>query len=110
MPQTNPMTQTINASEARRGFSQLLNEVFRGEKRVVVEKSGIPVAAIISAADLERFTRYEEECRQDMQAIESIREAFKDVDPEEIEREAVRAVREVRRENWEREQATRNQP
>ena len=44
-----PMTKTIKASVARQQFSQLLNDVFRGKIRVVVEKSGIPVAAIISA-------------------------------------------------------------
>jgi prevent-host-death family protein len=51
------MTKTIKASDARQQFSQLLNEVFREESRVVVEKSGIPVAAIIPAKDLQRLTK-----------------------------------------------------
>jgi prevent-host-death family protein len=55
------MTKTIKASEARQHFSQLLNEVFRRESRVVVEKSGIPVAAIISAEDFKRLARLEQE-------------------------------------------------
>jgi prevent-host-death family protein len=49
------MTKTIKASEARQQFSQLLNEVFRRETRVIVEKSGIPVAAIVSAEDFKRL-------------------------------------------------------
>jgi prevent-host-death family protein len=49
MQEPEPMTKTIKASVARQQFSQLLNEVFRKEARIVVEKSGIPIAAIISA-------------------------------------------------------------
>ena len=41
------MTQVMKASEARAQWSQLLNKVFRSQTRVVVEKSGIPVAAVI---------------------------------------------------------------
>ncbi len=58
----NPRSRTseiIKASEARQQWSQILNRVFRGETRVLVEKSGIPGAAIISADDLERFTIWE---------------------------------------------------
>lgn len=91
-----PVTQTIKASEARQTFSQLLNRVFRGEVRVVVEKSGIPVAAIISARDLEWLQRYEEEREQDFAVLDEFREAFKDVPDEELEREVARAVAEAR--------------
>jgi prevent-host-death family protein len=56
-----PMTKTIKASVARQQFSKMLNEVFRGESRVVVEKSGIPVAAIIPAKDLQLLARLEQE-------------------------------------------------
>jgi prevent-host-death family protein len=55
------MTKTIKASVARQQFSKMLNEVFRGESRVVVEKSGIPVAAIIPAKDLQLLARLEQE-------------------------------------------------
>lgn len=91
-----PATQTIKASEARQTFSQLLNRVFRGEVHVVVEKSGIPVAAIISARDLEWLQRYEKEREQDFAVLDEFREAFKDVPDEELEREVARAVAEGR--------------
>jgi prevent-host-death family protein len=61
MREQEPMTKTIKASEARQQFSQLLNEVFRRENRVLIEKSGIPVAAIISAQDLQLLARLEAE-------------------------------------------------
>jgi prevent-host-death family protein len=92
------MIKTIKASVARQQFSQLLNDVFRTENRVVVEKSGIPVAAIIPAKDLQRLTRLEAERNRDFAILDEIREAFKDVPAEEIEREVAKALSEVRKE------------
>ena len=91
-----PMTQTLKVSEARQNFSQVLNQVFRGEKRVLVEKSGIPVAAIISAEDLERLSQLEAEWNRDFAVIDEIREAFRDVPDDELEREAAKAVARAR--------------
>jgi prevent-host-death family protein len=94
-----PMTKTNKASVARQQFSQLLNEVFRSESRVLVEKSGVPVAAIFSAQDFKRLARLEAERNRDFVILEELREAFKDVPPEEIEREVSRALSQVRAEN-----------
>jgi len=47
-----PVTQTMSASETRQNFSDVVNRVYRGEERVVIERSGIPVAAVVSAQDL----------------------------------------------------------
>ena len=95
---TTPMTQTIAASAARQQFSQLLNQVFRREMRVVIEKSGIPVAALVSADDLQRLRRYEVERKENFAVLDRMREAFQDVPAEEIEREVARAIAEVRAE------------
>jgi len=92
------MTQIINVTEARQRWSQLLNQVFRSETRVVVEKSGIPVAAIISAKDLERFNRLEAQRAERFKVLDEMREAFKDVSAEDIEREVAKALAEVREE------------
>lgn len=97
MREREPITQTMKASEARQHFSQLLNRVFRRETRVVVEKSGVPVAAIISAQDLEELNRFEAQREKDFAIIDEIRAAFKDVSDEELEREVARAVAEARR-------------
>jgi prevent-host-death family protein len=93
------VTKTMKASEAREQFSQLLNQVFRGTTRILVEKSGIPVAGIISARDLERFNRYEAEREKDFAILDEMRDAFKDVPDDELEREVSRALA------WAREQA-----
>ena len=93
------MTQVMKASEVRAQWSQLLNKVFRNQTRVVVEKSGIPVAAVISAEDLQRFTQMEEQREKRFKALDKMREAFKDVPSEKIDREVKRAISQVRAEN-----------
>lgn len=90
------MTQVMKASEVRQQWSQLLNKVFKKQTRVVVEKSGIPVAAVISAEELERFTRLDEQRKERFKALDRIREAFKDVPAEDLEQEVSKALREVR--------------
>jgi prevent-host-death family protein len=102
MAEREAMTQVINVTEARQKWSQLLNKVFRSRTRVIVEKSGIPVAAIISAEELERFNRLEEQRRQRFQILEEIGQAFKDEPPDEIEREVAKAIAEVRSEDRQR--------
>ena len=81
------MTQTINVTEARQKWSQLLNDIFRFKRRVIVEKSGIPVAAIISPADLERFSRWEAQQAERFKVLDRIGAAFKHESPEVIEQE-----------------------
>lgn len=90
-------TQTMKASEARQNFSQLLNRVFRGETRVIVEKSGIPVAAIVSADDLETLNRAEEQRKRDFAILDEFSFAFKDVPADEVEQEVRKALAAVRR-------------
>lgn len=51
------MTQTIPVSQARQKFGELINEVYKRNVRIIVEKSGIPVVALVSLADLERWSR-----------------------------------------------------
>ena len=99
MREHEPMTHTMKATEARAQWSKLLNDVFRRKARVIVEKSGIPVAAIISAQDLERWQRLEAERARRFAVIEEARAAFADVPDEEVEREVEKALAEVRAEN-----------
>ncbi len=92
MREPHPMTQTMKISEVKNTLSSLVNRVYHKETRVLVEKSGIPVAAIVSAADLQRLIRYEHEREERFKVIDRAREAFKDVPAEEIERETDRII------------------
>lgn len=86
----------MKASDARQQWSQLLNKVFRDQTRVVVEKSGIPVAAVISVEDLGRFTKLEEQRKERFKSLDRIRETFKNISASEKEKEVAKAVIQVR--------------
>jgi prevent-host-death family protein len=107
MREREPMTQTMKASQARQEFSQLLNKVFRRETRVIVEKSGIPVAAIISAEDLERLIRLEAERQARFKVIDEIHARNWDRDPDEVERDVAQEIAAMRAEERQR-QASRS--
>lgn len=85
-----PMTQTMKISDVKNRLSSLVNAVYRKETRVLVEKSGIPVAALVSVDDLKRLSQLEREREERFAVIDRMREAFQDVPPEEIERETDR--------------------
>lgn len=89
-------TETISATEARRHFASVINRVARKETRVLIEKSGVPVAAIVSADDIARLDRLDAERDRDFQALAAVGEHFRDVPVEELEREVAKAVAEVR--------------
>ena len=93
-----PMTKVMNTSEEREQWSSVINGVYKGQTRILVEKSGIPVAGVVSAGDLERLQRLDEEQAADLTTLERISRAFTGVPPEEVEREVDQAVAEVRAE------------
>lgn len=96
-----PITRTLKVSVVRENLSALLHLAFRRETRVLVMKSGIPVAGIVSAEDLHRLDqldRLEQERAERFQVIDEMRAAFKDVPAEEIEQEATRSLATVRAE------------
>lgn len=91
-----PMTQTMKAMDARAQWSRILNQVYKRETRVVVEKSGIPVAAVVSMRDFQQLQFLEEQRRNALDVLRRSRQAFQDVSPEELQREIEAALREVR--------------
>jgi prevent-host-death family protein len=93
------MTQTMKISQARDEFNQLVNRVYRKETRVLVEKSGIPVAAIVSAGDLEELQKMEERRAESFKIIDKMRAAFKETPEGELEEEIDKAIADVRSDN-----------
>lgn len=91
-----PPRQTLSISEVRQRFASLVAEAARGGSRVLVARSGVPVAAIVSPDDLARLERLEEQDRHAWDVLERMRAPFRDVPADEIEREADRAVAAVR--------------
>ncbi len=104
MPERDTKMQTVKVTDARQQFSELINRVFKERTRVMIEKQGIPVAALISAQDLERFGRLEAQRAANFRALEETGEAFKDVPAKELERQVAKAIAEVRAEKRKKRQ------
>jgi prevent-host-death family protein len=93
-----PSTQTVPIADIEDAIVQLVDQVARGETRVLVEQGGSPVAALVSPDDLKRLARLDEQRAERKQVVAAMREPFRGVSPEEIERETAKAVAEVREE------------
>jgi prevent-host-death family protein len=95
-------TETMSVSESRKQYSELLNRVYRDQEQVIIEKNGIPVAAIVPISTMKdaesRASR-----RADLQAaLEATRAEFRDIPPEEIEAEIAKAISDVEKSRRER--------
>jgi prevent-host-death family protein len=96
MHKQEPMTQTMKISAVKNTLSSLVNKVYRKETRVLVEKAGIPVAALVSADDLNRLQQLDRAWDERTKAIERFSQAFADVPAEEAEAEVARIIAERR--------------
>ncbi len=106
-----PTAEATDVSEATRQIGTILDQVRREESRVVVEQNGVPIAAVVSAGDLRRLPRLDEERAERYAIPEAMRALLKDVPSEELEREVANALAEVRAEmRAERERAATNAP
>lgn len=54
------MSEVMSATEVRMHFGQVMRQVVKGE-RIVVQRGGKPVVAVISLADLERLQEIDSE-------------------------------------------------
>lgn len=91
-----PVTQTLGVSDARRQWGQLLDKVFRKETRVIVERRGVPIAALVSTKDLERLTRLEEARAERFRALAGSWAAFEGVSAAGVEHGVLNAVERAR--------------
>jgi prevent-host-death family protein len=93
-----PEVKTVQASEARQRLPDLLNRVYQGKTRIVVERSGIPVAAIVTVDELRQLETLDQQREELWAVMQRMSEAFKDVPQEELEQEVNRAVAQARKE------------
>jgi prevent-host-death family protein len=87
----------IAAAAARQNLSRLLTDVRRDEQPVIIERSGVPVAAMVPLSMLERDRRWNEERSDRLALLERLRHRFREIPATEIEREAAGAVAAARR-------------
>ncbi len=96
MGEREPMTQTMTMTDAARDFGSLVRRVSRRETRVVVEEGGTPVAAIVSAEDLQRLTQIDRLRAKEWEVFDEIHAQNRDKDPDEVERDVAEAIEEMR--------------
>ena len=87
-------TKTVPALTARTQFGQLMKDVHQGRTRVLVEKAGVPMVAIISAQEFDQLVA-EREARFDV--LDRIRRRLPQLPDAEIEKDVAAAVKQVRR-------------
>jgi prevent-host-death family protein len=91
-----PMTQTMQITDVKNQLSRVVEQVYRKETRVLVERGGIPVAALVSADDLRRLDQLDQAWNDRTKAIERFSQAFADIPTEEAEAEVTRIIAERR--------------
>ena len=94
---SNPRRMAV--AEARRRFSRILDDVRETDEPMIIEKSGVPVAALVPLTVLDRDRRWAAERAERIALLERMRRPFRDVPTEEIEtrvREAITSVRQQR--------------
>jgi prevent-host-death family protein len=91
-----PMTQTMKISDVKNTLSSVVNRVYRKETRVVVEKAGIPLAALVSTDDLRRLQQLDRAWNERTDTIARFSQAFADVPTEEAEAAVERIIAERR--------------
>ena len=91
-----PIEQTMDASAIPESWNDVLERVRRDKIRVVVEQDGVPVAAIVSADDLEWLSQLDAQRADDLRTLQKGWDAFKDEPAEEVEREVAKAIAAVR--------------
>jgi prevent-host-death family protein len=107
-PQPERETESLEIAEVQSHLVSLVHDVAEKQSRVLVEEAGAPVAALVSLEDYRRLARMDAQIAEQLRVLGEIREAFRDVPPEERERETAKAVAEVRAEmRAEREAAAR---
>lgn len=89
-------TRRVAAATARQTFSRLLSDVRREEAPVIIEKGGVPVAAVVPLSMLERDRRWDEERAERIALLQRLRQPFENIPSGELEREAAQAVTAIR--------------
>ncbi len=92
MPTPNPTT--IPAVKARIHFGEIMKRVALKGERFIVEKSGLPVVAIINATE---YLNWVQEREEHFKVLDRVKGRLPHASPEEVERDVQQAVRAVRK-------------
>lgn len=100
-------TETMSVSESRKQYSEILNRVYRDEEQVVIEKNGIPVAAIVPISVVRDAEMTAERRAQALASLRQVQQAFAGIPEDELERELDKALAEAKEIQLEKRAADR---
>ena len=89
------MTIRMGAHEARNRFADLIGQVHYGGQSVIIERSGKPMAALVSISVFERLTSERE---SHFEALERLLHKIPEYAEEEVEHDIAEAIAAVRAE------------
>ena len=90
------MEKTIGAFEARRSLGKLIEEAFYRKDAFIIERSGRPMAVIVSIEDYQNWQRLAK--NEVFTLLEQAQHNAKGTAPAEIERDIKHSLSELRRE------------
>ncbi len=107
------MVRIVNATEAKNKFGEMIKHAYDADEHLIVQKSGIPVVAIIPMSDYQRLFESEGESaavaqmvtsasrrevarREVKKFLASVHAKMPDVSEAEADRDIDQAIREVR--------------
>lgn len=103
--------RVVPASQAKNNFGEVIRRVYEDEETQIIERAGLPVAAIVPMSDLERFmpekmkdmpevamnAKRKRAWKELMAILDENQQAGKEFSDEEVMADALKAVEEVRR-------------
>ncbi|MDO9513565.1 MAG: hypothetical protein Q7J59_03015 [Elusimicrobiota bacterium] len=87
-------TKTIPALEARVHLGEIMKQSFKNGARFIVEKSGIPMIAILNANEYRQFFQEREER---FKIMDRIRTKLPNIPAEEVEKDIRATIKAVRK-------------
>jgi prevent-host-death family protein len=96
MSESNVVLHSRDTATVSQDWSEIVEQVTRQRARVLVEADGVPVAAIVSVADLRRLSQLDEQRAQFLATLERTQDAFADVPDAELTEEIAQALAAVR--------------
>ncbi len=91
------MEKTIGAFEARRMFGQLIEEAFYKKDAFIIERSGRPMAVLVSIDDYQRWQQLGKE--QFLTLLHAAQKRNAKAPAADLERDIERGLKQLRQEN-----------
>ena len=103
--------RVVPASQAKNNFGAVIKRVYENEETQIIERGGLPVAAIVSMSDLERLypdgmkdlpraatsAKRQQAWQRFSALLDKMQEGNAQFSEEEVEADILKAVEEVRR-------------